>query len=70
MPRYFFHVGGLRPYHDGEGMELPDDAAAWAEAKRFARDIESTLRPGDEWRLEILRCRQPIYLLTITSRLL
>ena len=28
MPRYFFHIAG----DDGNGIELPDDAAARAEA--------------------------------------
>jgi hypothetical protein len=33
MPRYFFNITqGKVPRPPDEGMELPDDAAAWEEA--------------------------------------
>ncbi|MBV8925956.1 MAG: hypothetical protein JOZ74_11370 [Bradyrhizobium sp.] len=47
MQKYFFHVDGTNPYHDDHGMELSDDVAAWIEAKRFTRDIELNLQPGE-----------------------
>jgi hypothetical protein len=68
MPRYYFQLISAQPYSDTEGMELPDDAAAWTEAKRFARDIESNLEPGQTWRLEVGRGSRPLFLLTIASR--
>jgi hypothetical protein len=70
MPRYFYHIHGGRPYHDDGGVDLPDDAAAWREAKRFARDIEANLEPGGSWHLEVHREDRPIYALTIGSHLL
>jgi hypothetical protein len=70
MPRYFFHVRGASPYQDDGGQELPDDAAAWREAKRFARDIETNLEPGESWSLEVERADRPLYALTICSRLI
>jgi len=68
MPRYFFHLQGTRPYQDDGGVDLRDDAAAWAEAKRFARDIEGSLQPGDTWSLEVRRNDRPIYSLSICAR--
>jgi hypothetical protein len=70
MARYFFHVQGTRPYEDEEGFELADDAAAWHEAKRFARDIESNLQPGETWRLEVRRDRRPVYFLELRTGVL
>ncbi|MET4218689.1 hypothetical protein ABIB00_003907 [Bradyrhizobium sp. LB14.3] len=67
MPRYFFHVRGTRPYQDDGGVDLTDDAVAWNEAKRFARDIESNLQPADSWQLEVHRDGGPIYFLTINA---
>jgi len=68
MPRYFFNLQGTRPFHDDGGLDLRDDAAAWAEAKRFARDIEGGLQPGDTWSLEVRRDDRPIYSLSIRAR--
>jgi hypothetical protein len=68
MPRYYFELISAQPYCDAEGLELADDAAAWTEAKRFARDIESNLEPGQTWRLEVGRGSRPLFLLTIASR--
>ena len=68
MPRYFFHVHGTRPFHDDGGLDLPGDAAAWEEAKRFVRDIESALEPGETWHLEVPRDGGAIYSLKLCTR--
>jgi hypothetical protein len=68
MPRYFFHLQGTRPYQDDGGVDLADDAAAWNEAKRFVRDIEHGLEPGDNWHLEVCREGRAIYSLKIYSQ--
>lgn len=68
MPRYFFHLQGTRPYQDDGGVDLSDDARAWVEAKRFVRDIEDSLQPGDTWHLEVRREDCPIYSLKICTR--
>jgi hypothetical protein len=68
MPRYFFNLDGAKPFLDKEGVELPDDEAAWREAKLFARDIESNLRPGEMWYLEVHERDRPIYQLRVCSR--
>lgn len=70
MPKYFFHLQGTRPYQDDGGTDLPSDAAAWAEAKRYARDIEATLEPGETWHLEVHRDGRPIYSLKICARII
>jgi hypothetical protein len=44
--------------HDEVGQELPDRDAAWDVATRYAgdslRDLDGGLRPGADWRLEVL----------------
>lgn len=70
MPKYFFHLHGTRPYQDDGGTDLPSDAAAWAEAKRYARDIEATLEPDETWHLEVHRDGRPIYSLKICARII
>jgi hypothetical protein len=41
VPRYFFHLRYEHESKDGEGVELPDFQAAWAEAVRaFGRMLE------------------------------
>lgn len=48
-------------------MDLPDDAAAWVEAKRIVRDIETTLVPGDKWRLEVADGAGPVFVISLKS---
>jgi hypothetical protein len=61
MKRYFFNVfNGERSEHiDDVGEMLPHRAAAWEMATRYAaeslRDLDGRLRPGEDWRLEVLR---------------
>ena len=54
MHIYQFHIVGLRPFHDAEGMELADADTAWAEALRLVRDIEGSLQPGESWSLDVV----------------
>jgi hypothetical protein len=73
MPRYFFHVHGVRRSHDEEGEELPNDKAAWDEATIIAgelfRDIDGKFRPGQEWTLEVTdHERKPIYTISISAK--
>ena len=67
MSRYFFHISGADPFQDLEGMDLPDDKAAWREAKRLVRDIENNLEPGEEWQLEVLDGGGPVFVLSLKS---
>ena len=59
MTRYFFNVsynGDASPA-DEEGVDLPDDDAAWAEATgacgQMIRDLDGALTTGAEWRMEV-----------------
>ena len=54
MHIYQFHIAGLRPFHDAEGVELPDAETAWGEALRLVRDIEGSLQPGESWSLDVV----------------
>ncbi len=67
MPQYFFHIDGERPHRDIIGEDLPDDAAAWAEALRLSRDIEGTLQPGERWQLEVHEGGHVLYRVVITT---
>jgi hypothetical protein len=68
MSRYFFHISGADPFHDLEGMDLPDDQAAWCEAKRLVRDIESNLAPGQDWQLQVVDGGGSVFVLTLSSK--
>jgi len=41
MPLYFFRIEGREPAEGGEGVVLPDDAAAYVQA---ARELADTLQ--------------------------
>jgi hypothetical protein len=73
MPRYFFHVHGVRPCRDEVGEELPDDEAAWAEATITAgelfRDIDGQFQPNQEWTLEVTDADgRSLYFINISAR--
>jgi Domain of unknown function (DUF6894) len=68
MPKYFFHIEGSKLYRDEIGVTLPDDGAAWDEARRAVRNIEHYLAPGEEWRLEVCAEGKPVFTLTVSSR--
>lgn len=59
MPKYFFNVySGPNAFRDEVGEELPDRHAAWREATSSAgeslKDLDGRLKPGTEWRMEVL----------------
>jgi len=73
MPRYFFHMHGVRPSPDTVGEELRDDEAAWHEATLVAgeifKDIDGKFRPNEEWSLEVTdENGKPIYVIDINSK--
>jgi hypothetical protein len=70
MPLYYFQLDSRRPFVDDQGVEFPDDHAAWKEAKRFVRDIETDLEPGEVWRLEVRRDNRPLFALIVSSHIL
>jgi hypothetical protein len=56
MPRYYFHIShGNGPRAPDEGIDLPDENAAWIEATtacgEIIRDLNGHLKPGDTWRM-------------------
>ncbi|WP_166299020.1 DUF6894 family protein [Bradyrhizobium sp. 2S1] len=57
MPRYFFHIQHRKRNPDEIGMDLPDIDAAWKEATvtagKYLQDLDGTLKPSHEWRMEI-----------------
>lgn len=58
MPRYFFKiVYGERIRKANEGLDLPDDDAAWREAiascSELIADLNGELRAGGEWRMDV-----------------
>ena len=56
--RYFFHVKHDRPrVDDAEGVDLPDEKAAWEQATRtcgeMIKEIDGSLPLGTDWRMEV-----------------
>ena len=73
MPRYFFHMHGVRSSRDDRGEELKDDEAAWHEATLVAgenfKEIDGKFRPEQEWSLEVTDDQQkPLYSIHIKSK--
>ena len=73
MPRYFFHVHGVRKSVDNVGEELADDRVAWDEATIIAaelfRDIDGKFQPGQQWTLEVTdEQQQPLYFIDVSAR--
>jgi hypothetical protein len=57
MTRYFFHVRHGTLDRDTEGIELPDQRAAWAEAVAACgealKEMDGALKLPPEWRMEV-----------------
>ena len=74
MPRYFFNVHYDSHSHvDEVGEDLPDAFAAWSEATRPAgdslKDLDGKLKPGAEWRMEVLdEAKHRLYTLIVSAR--
>jgi len=49
MPRYYFNLENERPFHDVDGLELPDVDAVRAEAVAFARDLMRLAPERRDW---------------------
>ncbi|WP_394570356.1 DUF6894 family protein [Bradyrhizobium sp. 31Argb] len=70
MPRYFFHISNGHPFRDPKGEELRDDNAAWEQALRTVRDIESSLDldGSPEWSIEVKRGHSSIFRIDVSAR--
>jgi hypothetical protein len=73
MPRYFYHVHGVEPSTDNEGVVLEDDEVAWKQATITAgevfKDVDGKFRPGQEWSLEVTDDNQkPLYFIRISAK--
>ncbi len=59
MPRYYFnvHYNGEPGSADAEGVELPGDDAAWAEATgacgQMISDLDGSMLANADWRMEV-----------------
>ncbi len=59
MPRYYFNTfHSDREFQDTEGMDHASQNDAWEEATtacgEMMRDLDGDLKPGEEWRMEVL----------------
>jgi Domain of unknown function (DUF6894) len=73
MPRYYFNVLNSNPSLDDLGEYLPDKEAAWRQATITAGEIfkaiDGSLRPGQEWTLEVTdEARRPVYIIHIEAK--
>jgi hypothetical protein len=58
MPQFFFTVvDGKNSQIQDEGLDLPDDHAAWIEATiacgELLRELDGRLNPGDQWSMAV-----------------
>jgi hypothetical protein len=58
MPRYFFNITqGKLPRPSDEGMELPNDEAAWEEATtacgEMIKELDGKLKAGPDWQMVV-----------------
>jgi hypothetical protein len=67
MHIYQFHIAGLRPFQDAEGVELADAETAWGEALRLVRDIEGSLQPGESWSLDVVEDGTTIFCIRLAT---
>jgi hypothetical protein len=69
MPTYFFKTTYRGDTHETDGLEMPDDHAAWAEATtacgQIIRDLDGRLATGGEWCMEVRRDDEPLYRLRL-----
>ena len=68
MPKYYFHISNGHPFKDGEGLELPDRAAAWREAKRTTVDDLEDMAPHGEWKLTVVEGDQEVYRIQVVAK--
>jgi len=73
MPRYYFRISsGTYAGASGEGFDLPDNKAAWAEMTRVGADLISgvtrRLKQNSEWQIELLdESRTPVFRIRVTA---
>jgi hypothetical protein len=70
MARYHFELADGSRFLDPEGEELADDHAAWTEALRTVRDVESTLdlETSPRWSIEVRRDGRPIFRIDVSAQ--
>jgi uncharacterized protein DUF6894 len=70
MPQYFFNITNGHPFKDPLGEDLPDDNAAWEQAVKTVRDIESSLDldGSRHWSLEVKREATSIFRIDVSAK--
>jgi Domain of unknown function (DUF6894) len=70
MPLYHFKISNGHPYPEDRGFEFPDDEAAWHEALKTIRDVETSLDldRSNNWSMEVRREESPIFKIQVTAR--
>jgi hypothetical protein len=70
MNRYHFNITDGSPFRDPEGEVLANDHAAWIEALRTVRDVESTLdlERSPRWSIEVKRDGTPIFRIDVSAQ--
>ncbi len=76
MPLFYFRIcNGNYSGTSGEGFDLPDKEAAWAEMTRVCGDlaggIARKLKQQSEWRMELLdEARKPVFRIRVLAEAL
>ena len=74
MSQYFFHIQAGQFAGESE-IDLPDDAAAWAELRKVCGDfvggITRNLNQNTDWQMEILDAsKKPVYRISVVAETL
>ena len=70
MPLYHFKILNGHPFRDDKGFDFADDEAAWREALKTIRDVETSLDldRSNNWSIEVKRGEAPIFTIKVTAR--
>jgi acyl-CoA thioesterase FadM len=69
MPRCFLNIEHTQPLADELREQLPNYAAAWAEALRAHARYRREAEAGDRWSVEVRRHSKPICRISVTTEL-
>ena len=60
-----YTIADTRPF--SAELAVPSEEAAWEEALRLVRDIETALRPGETWVLTVDEGESPVFRIRIET---
>jgi hypothetical protein len=65
MRTFKFTIADSKVFTDE--AQLPSEEAAWQEALRLVRDVESSLKPNETWVLTVSEGNHPIFRINVRT---